>query len=128
MMLLMAIQQGTGSDTNSTTSSDSTASGISGISDSILPAPPSLADDIASDITSTVDSDGSGGISKNEMETFAQSSGGTTDEADQIFSALDANSDGSVSATEIADNIKRLMETMQATMAGQALSSISVTA
>jgi Ca2+-binding EF-hand superfamily protein len=94
-----------------------------------MPPPPPSADGVASDIMSQVDTDGSGGISKSELETFAQSNGGTTGQADSILSSLDSDSDGLVSKTEVSDAFKRFMETMQTSMVSQMTSSsVSITA
>ena len=111
-------------------------SGVSGTS-STQAAPPQShhahghghgAKHMAENIMSQVDSDGSGDISQSEMEGFAQSNGGTTDQADSVFSALDSNSDGSLTTNEVTSGIKKLMETMQASMVGQAISTVSVSA
>src|SRR5215468_1245819 len=118
MMLLMVLQQGMGSDCGA--SNDAT-SGISGVSGSQGVNGSQWTDRLADGILSRVDTDHSGGISRSEMESLAQSGGGTADQAASIFTALDTDADGSVSRDEIASGIKHAIESVQASLVGQAM-------
>lgn len=70
-------------------------------------APPS-ADQVGNDLVTAMDSDGSGGVSQSEFESFVTGLGGTTDQADADFSAFDPNGTGSVDATAFTNAVTAL--------------------
>ena len=55
---------------------------------------------------STLDADGSGGISKTEFENALGAGGSNTAKADEVFGKLDADGDGSVSLAELGGALK----------------------
>jgi Ca2+-binding EF-hand superfamily protein len=70
-------------------------------------APPS-ADQVGNDLAKAMDSDGSGGVSQSEFETFVTGLGGTTSQADSDFAVLDPNNTGSVDATAFINAVTAL--------------------
>lgn len=61
---------------------------------------------IASDLFSSIDTDGDGSITKSELESAVTSAGGTTDEADALYAKLDPDNTGSVRESTFAQDLQ----------------------
>jgi len=61
---------------------------------------------LASDLFSSIDTDGDGVISKSELETAVTNAGGSTDEADALYAKLDPDNTGSVSESAFAQALQ----------------------
>jgi len=64
------------------------------------------ASQLASDLFSSIDTDGDGVISKSELETAVTNAGGSTDEADAFYAKLDPDNTGSVSESAFAQALQ----------------------
>ena len=103
LALLIQLQSQTGS-TAATTSSSSATSGtsaVSGVSSSTSSS--TSANPIAS-LFSSMDTDGNGTVSQSEFESYIENLGGTSNEADALYSQLDQGSTSGLTEQQLAQD------------------------
>lgn len=86
----------------------------------------SSADQIGSQLVSMFDTNGDGSVSQTELEDYVTSNGGTTAQADSIFSALDTGSSGSLSSSDFSTAIENLQQSFNSNPASQVLTMLDV--
>ena len=64
---------------------------------------------LAQSLFSQIDSNGTGSITKSELEQAVTSAGGTTQAADALYAQLDPNNTGSVSEQQFAQTLSQVM-------------------
>jgi hypothetical protein len=102
----LPVTQSTSADTTSTsTTSTSSSSAVSTDTMRALLWMQSHGIDMSSSIMSALDTDNSGGVSKDEFEKIFAKNGDTT-KADAAFAKLDTDGDGSVNAKELAAGLR----------------------
>lgn len=65
---------------------------------------------LAQNLFNRIDSDGTGSITKSELESAVTSAGGTTAAADALYADLDPNDTGSVSESQFTSTIQSLLD------------------
>jgi hypothetical protein len=66
---------------------------------------PPTADDVGNQLVQAMDTSGDGSVDQSEFESFVQSLGGTTSEADTDFAGINTSGSTSISSTQFADAI-----------------------
>jgi hypothetical protein len=116
-------EQVTGTGVSSTTASGSTSSSVSSsMMDALLAAQSQGGGDPSSTVLAALDADGNGSVSKGEFE---KAFGSDTDKADALFTKLDTDQDGAVTAKEIAAGLGQVRQRHQDTTMSTIASSLA---
>ncbi|HXC53873.1 MAG TPA: hypothetical protein VNU97_01135 [Rhizomicrobium sp.] len=70
-------------------------------------------------LMSAIDGDGDGEISQSEMETYIQKQGGTKDQADSLFSALNQGNSGNLTQGQLAGDLQNAQSAQAQAPAGR---------